>query len=370
MLYVVPHAHMGGAERVTLELLTLHDRARVEPSVCFLRTGPLVETCRALGVPTFVVEGARMRDPFAVRRTIKALTQIAQAGGADLVHSAGAWAHCFGGAAARRSRRPAVWFQHGGASWRQWLDVRAALVRAALILANSDHTAARQRRVNPRRVPVHTVHPGTRLPVEPRERRRARGRERLQIASDEFCVGIVARLEPWKGQDVVIQAAASLLHARRRTRLFVIGDVLFTRTEAYAASLRALAARLGIADRVVFTGHRDDVGDCLAAMDVAVHASTSPEPFGLALIEAMAAGTTLVAAGGGATPEIVTPGVDGVIVPAGQSEELATALLALHDDPERREALAAGGEATVRDRFRVDRMVQRVEELYASVAGR
>jgi len=364
VLYVAPYAHLGGAERVTLDLLTLHDRSVVEPSVCFLRDGPLVETCRALGVPTFLLPGVRMRDLLAMRRTVRALTDIVRATSADLVHSVGAWAHCLGGPAGRRCRRPAVWWQHGGASWRHWLDVRAALTRATMIIANSDFTAGVQHRVNPRRVPIRTVHYGTRLPVEPRERRRGRGRSRLGIADGEFCVGIVARLEPWKGQDVVIRAAASLLHARPNTRLFVIGDVLFTRTEAYAASLRDLAAQLGVADRVVFTGHRDDVGDCLAALDVAVHASTSPEPFGLALIEAMAAGTPIVAARGGATPEIVTTGVDGLLLPPGQSEELATALLALHDDPDRRRAFAEAADATVRERFEVSQMVRRVEDLY------
>jgi len=369
VLYVSPHAAIGGAERVTLDLLTLHDRAAIEPSVCFLREGPLVETCRALGVPTFVVDAPRLRNVFAVGRAVRALSDIVRSHGIQLVHSSMAWGHCFGGRAARRARRPAVWYQHTGASWRSALDVTAAAVRADAILANSDYTAAVQRRVNPRRIPIHTVHPGTRLPVVSRDVRRSRGRAALGIADGEFAVGMVARLQRWKGQHVLLRAAASLLHARERARLYIIGDTLFGLDPGYPAELHALARDLAITERVVFTGFRDDVANCLAAMDLAVHASIEPEPFGLALIEAMAAGTTLVAARAGATPEIVTDGIAALMVPPGDHEALAVALLALHDDPARCESLAAAGTATVRDRFDVTVMVRRMEELYHRVVG-
>ncbi len=369
VLYVCPHADLGGAERVTLDLLTLHDRAAVEPSVAFLRGGPLVDTCRALGVPTFVVEAPRLRQVFAARRAVRALGDLVRSHGIQLVHSAMAWGHCFGGRAAARVRRPALWFQHTGASWRSALDVRAALVRADAVLANSDYTAAVQHRLNPRRVPIHTMHPGTRIPVTTREVRRARGRASLGIAPDEFAVGIVARLQPWKGQHVLLRAAASLLHARERARLFIIGDTMFGQDPGYRADLHDLARDLAITERVAFTGFRNDVADCLAAMDLAVHASIEPEPFGLGLIEAMAAGTAIVAARAGATPEIVTDGIDGVLVQPGDHEALAVALLALHDHPDRRHALAAAGEATVRERFDVHTMVARMEEFYRRVVG-
>lgn len=364
VLYVSPHANLGGAERVTLDLLTLHDRSVVEPSVAFLHGGPLVETCRALGVPTFEVAAPRLRNVLGVRRAVRALADIARAGGADIVHSVMAWGHCFGGRAARAAGCRAVWYQHVGASWRSAIEVRAAFVPSAAIIANSDYTAAGQRRVNPRRAPIHTVHPGTRLPVVDWARRRRRGRTALGIGQGEFAVGMVARLQPWKGQHVLVRAAASLLHARPNTRLFIIGDALFGFDDSYAAELRSLAEQLAIADRVTFTGFRDDVGNCLAAMDIAVHASITPEPFGLALIEAMAAGTTVVAAQGGATAEIVTHGVDGVLVPPGDHEALAVALLALHDDPRKCYDLATAAAHTARDRFDVSLMVRRLEDLY------
>jgi glycosyltransferase involved in cell wall biosynthesis len=371
VLYISPQAELGGAERVMLDLVSLHDRTRVRPHICFLRDGPLVRTCREeLGVPTDLVPAPRLRRFVRGRRTVRTIADRIASAGVDVVHSAMAWGHVYGGRAARRARRPAVWFQHVGASWRSPIEVAAALVPARTIIANSAYTAAGQHRVNPWRSPIEVVHPGTRLPEEPRELRRARARVALGIDEDEFAVGIAARLQPSKGQDVVLRAAASLLRARPRTRCFVIGDALFGLDTAYASGLPRLAEQLGIRSRVTFTGFRDDLPECLAALDVAIQASRVPESFGLALIEAMAQGTALVGADGGASREIVTPGVDGLLTPPGDHEALATALLALHDDPERRETMALAGARTARDRFDVRLMVRRLEDLYRELVER
>lgn len=368
VMYVSPHAHLGGAERTVLDLLELHSREAVEPSVCFLADGPLVERCRdVLSVPTFVVPAPRLRWVVAASRAVRTLSDLIRAGNVDLVHSTMAWGHVYGGRAARRARRPAVWFQQIGASWKSALEVVAALVPARAIIANSEYTAAGQRRVNPRSVPVHVVHLGTRMPEGPRAARRARGRAALGMTNSEFAVGLAARLQPWKGQDVFLRAAASLCHARAHARVFVIGDALFGLDTEWASSLPRLAESLGIRDRVTFTGFRDDIPDCLAALDVVVHASVTPEPFGLAIVEGMAAGTAVIAADAGGAREIVTPGQDGLLTPPGDHEALATAMLHLCDDAEFRDGLAGAGERTAYERFDALEMTLKIEELYRSL---
>jgi glycosyltransferase involved in cell wall biosynthesis len=371
VLYVSPHATLGGAERVTMDLIAGHDRAVVAPSVCFLGEGPLVEHCRtALQVPTTVLPRPRLRSFGQRRRTVRAIADLVREQGIALVHSAMAWGHALGGRAAATAGRPAVWYQHNRASWRSAVEVSAARVRARAILANSAFTAADQHRVNPRRATITVVHCGSTLPSEPRERRRERGRAALGLTEEDFAVGIAARLQRAKGQEVVLRAAASLLRARENARVLVIGGSLFDLEPEYAGELKRLAGVLGIADRVTFTGFRDDIPDCLAALDVAVHASIRPETFGLALVEAMAAGTALVAADAGAVREIVTPGADGLLVPPGDHEALAVALLALYDDRELRWRLARAGERTARERFDAAVMTRRVEALYAEILRR
>ena len=370
VLYVSPFAELGGAERTVLDLLALHDRAAVEPSICFLRDGPLVARCRdELGIQTSLLVAPRLRRALKARRVVSALANLVVAQQVDLVNSSMAWGHVYGGRAARRAGRPSVWFQQVIPALRP-LDLWAALVKTNTIIANSHFTAAAQRRLNPLRRPIAVIHLGTRLPTEPRALRRQRGRAALGVGEGEFAVGIVGRLQRWKGQDVVLRAAASLIRARPRSHLFVIGGSLFGLEKDFEAELRRLAQQLGIAGQTVFTGHRDDVADCLAGLDVAVHASVHPEPFGLVLIEAMAAGTALVAADGGGAREIVRHGSDGLLVPPGDHEALAVALLDLCDDPPRRAVLAAAGERTVRERFDVTRMTRSVEALYRAVVRR
>ncbi len=371
VLYVSPHAVLGGAERITMDLIAGHDRAVVEPSVCFLGEGPLVERCRdGLQVPTTVLPRPRLSSFGQRRRTVRAIVDLVREQRIDIVHSAMAWGHAFGGRAAAKAGRPAVWFQHNRASWGSPVEVAAALVRARRIFANSAFTAAGQHRVNPRRTTITVVHCGTTLPTEPREARRERGRAALGLGEEDFAVGIAARLQRSKGHDVLLRAAASLLRVREAARLLVIGGSLFDLEPEYAEELKRLAASLGIADRVTFTGFREDIPDCLAALDVVVHASIHAESFGLALIEAMAAGTALVAADAGAVREIVTPGVDGLLVPPGDHEALAVALLALYDDRELRWRLARTGEKTVRERFDAAGMTRRVEAAYAEILQR
>jgi glycosyltransferase involved in cell wall biosynthesis len=371
VLYVSPYAETGGAERTVMDLLALHDRAVVDPFVAFLHDGPLVARCRnELGVRTALIKAPpRARRLLETRRTIRTLSSLIAMQQVDLVHSTMAWGQIFGGRAAQRARVPNVWFQHTPAA-RRALDYAAALLPTRTIIANSEFTAGTQRQVNPLHRPVRVIYLGTRLSSEPRGFRRRRGRQALGLDTSDFAVGIAGRLQPWKGQDVVLRAAASLIHARPRARLFVIGGALFGLDGDYEGTLRRLAAELGIADRTVFTGHREDVGDCLAGLDVAVHASVEPEAFGLVLVEAMAARTALVAADAGAAREIVTHGTDGLLVPPGDPEALAVALLALCDDPDRRARLASAGEATARRRFDAREMTRKIEELYTTLLPR
>jgi glycosyltransferase involved in cell wall biosynthesis len=353
-----------------MDLVALHGRGKVEPAIIFLSDGPLVEEARKLGIPVEVFPAPAMRRLLAAEGAKRALARRLVALKADLVHSVMAWGHAYAGEAARLARVPAVWYQHTVPHRWHWEDILAALMPARRILANSVLTANAQHRFNPRRVPIEVVYPGTRIPSEARAVRRERGRQALGIGPDVFAVGIAARLIQSKGQDTVIRAAASLLHARGDCCLFVIGSAAFGPDRDYPERLKRLAAGLQIADRVVFTGFRDDVADCLAGLDVAVHASVLPEAFGLGLTEAMAAGTALVAADGGAVREIAEPGVNALLVPPGDHEALAAALLALHDDPIQRERIATAGAETVKRRFDVRETVRRVEKIYRDVLAR
>jgi len=364
VVYVSPHATRGGAERVTMDLVALHDRREVEPVLLFLSGGPLVEEAHRLGVEAQVLAMPHMRNVLAAGRAKRVLARRLADLKPDLVHAVMAWGHGYAGAAARMAKVPAVWFQHDVPDFRRPESLLAALTPARCILANSMQTANAQRRFNPRRVRIEVVHPGTRLPGEFRAVRRRRGRAGLQFDPDDYVVGMVARLARGKGHATLLRAAKSLCAARKDARVVIAGGPAFGLDADYPAELMRLAGELGITDKVRFTGHTEATTDVISALDAAVHVPDAPESFGLAVVEAMAAGTAVVAGDAGAVREIVEPGVTGLLVPPGDHEALATALLALHDDRDLRENIARAAASAARTHFDAVEMTRRVERLY------
>jgi glycosyltransferase involved in cell wall biosynthesis len=178
-------------------------------------------------------------------------------------------------------------------------------------------------------------------------------------------VAIVGRLSPWKGQDVFLAAFAKAFPGGEE-RALIVGSAMFGE-DTFERQLRAQADRLGIADRVSFVGFTRDVFGVLAEVDVLVHASTVPEPFGQVIIEGMAAGVPVIASAAGGPLEIVTHGVNGVLVPPGDAEALAAWLAKLAASPQLRAELATQGRVRALD-FAPDRIAGAVADIYGRIA--
>ena len=177
-----------------------------------------------------------------------------------------------------------------------------------------------------------------------------------------FIIGVFSRLSPWKGQDVVLRALAELPD----TGCMIVGGALFGEDD-YALSLVSLAKELGISDRVRFLGHQDDVPNLMRLVDVVVHPSTEPEPFGRTLVEAMLVRRPVVAANAGAVPEILEDGRVGIMFPPGDHVALAACLRRV----ERGDAFEFIGPAEERARefYNVRKMRASIREVVAEVAG-
>jgi glycosyltransferase involved in cell wall biosynthesis len=335
VLLVSPSAKPGGAERAFAALAAALPAAEVEPSVVLLKHGPLEEWLAARGCRATVapVDGDR--------RAVAWLSDWALDKGISAIVSNKAHGHLVGGAAARSLGLPAVWWQHDVSRGGE-VQVWAAAVPAAAIVCSSDFAVAAQRDVTPA-ARIHKVHPGA--DVESIVRRRGSGEAvRRELAVDGGpLIGIVGRLEEWKGQDLFLRAAARVAAGRPDARFAVVGGAFLGYEGTYPADLRVLAAELGIADRVHFAGHVEDVFPWLDALDVCVH-TTCGEPFGLVLVEAMAIGTPLVAPALAGPSEIVEDGRSGLLVAPGLDAPLAVAVEAILADPELAACLRAGAE--------------------------
>jgi glycosyltransferase involved in cell wall biosynthesis len=161
-------------------------------------------------------------------------------------------------------------------------------------------------------------------------------------------IGIVGRLAEWKGQHVFLRALAELRREFPDARGRIVGSAMFGE-DAYEERLRALVDELALGDAVTFTGFVPRVEDELAKLDVLVHASVVPEPFGQVVVEGMAAGLPVVATNAGGPAEVITDGVDGLLVPPGDVRAMASALRRLTVDLDLRARLGAAATVTAEE---------------------
>ncbi len=195
----------------------------------------------------------------------------------------------------------------------------------------------------------------------------ARFRESVGVSPGEPLVGNVAHLADHKGQRYLVDAAARVLERVPRARFVIVG------TGELEAPLKARAAGLGLGDRMVFAGFRDDIPAVLEGLDVFVM-SSHLEGLGTSVMDALLAGRPVVATRAGGIPDIIEDGVHGVLVPPRDPEALAGGIVRVLENPGWARDLARAGRDRVLREFGVDAMVRgclRVyRELGAAVPGR
>jgi glycosyltransferase involved in cell wall biosynthesis len=184
-------------------------------------------------------------------------------------------------------------------------------------------------------------------------------------------IGLVATYAKWKGHEVYLRAAASLIHEGGPELFYLVGGPLY-RTEGSQFTqeqLRDLADRLGAAGKVRFVPFQQDVRRVYRALDIVVHASTEPEPFGRTIAEAMACGRAVIASPRGGSRELFRDGLDALAAEPGDAARLASRIRELARDRGRRELLARAARQTACDRFSRARLGRQIAELYGTLVA-
>lgn len=195
-------------------------------------------------------------------------------------------------------------------------------------------------------------------------------RNELCSTSDEILVGILGRISWWKGHEYFLEAIAEVTKQISGLKGVIIGDLTedsFGHNRQYFKKLQLLVKSLNIEDKIFFAGFRSDVPRVITALDVVVHASSIPEPFGLVIIEGMAAGKPVVATGAGGVLDIIEDGVNGLLVPCKDSKAMAKAILQIISDKSRAKQMGLAARQCVTDKFTIQRQVTAVQELYDSM---
>jgi L-malate glycosyltransferase len=236
-----------------------------------------------------------------------------------------------------------------------------------LVIAVSESTRRYHRRYNlvrsDRIVTIHNFVPPNSIASEPAASR-SQTRASLGVSDGEFLLGLVGTVIPIKGHIYLIRALPKILAVHNGVRLAIVGE---HRAPEYAEMLREEAKRLGVADKIIWAGHRADVHSVMSSLDICVVPSLK-ENLPLVVLEAMAAGIPVVATLVGGIPECLVSGETGLLVQPGDSESLAQALIGLIRDPDRRRALGSAGCCRVRDNFSADKQVALIEAALKRVA--
>lgn len=332
VLIVMPLATPLGGGELMLRQLLRHGRDQgVEWMVVYLRDGPMVAETRALGIAAHVVPSGRFRDLLTRVGAVRAVAEIARQFRADLILGWMVAGELTAGPAALLAGLPNVWYQVGTPR-PDWLDRTATVFPARGIIVLSRGGAAAQSRVWPARK-QWLVYPGVSLDEFNPDRLATphvlRAKFGLPITGP--LIGIVGRLQRWKGMDVFLDAIPAILIRHPDAHAVIVGGPHETEPR-YPDELQARVQALGIGRAVTFAGFQSNVPEWMQAMDIVVHASDH-EPFGIVVLEAMALGKPVVAGAEGGPSETITPGVDGLLSPFGDVAALAAAVLRYLDDP-------------------------------------
>jgi len=365
-LLVMPLATQRGGSEEALRRLLEHDDSEMDWRVVFLEDGPFRQAVARSGVPTYVVDAGRLRHPFRFLNAVRTIARIAEQQNADLLFSWMPKAHLYGAWAGRLSGTPSAWYQFGSPEL-DWMDRLVTLQPARGVVACSRHTARQQHDLWPERE-THVVHPCVDLEQfrpevlpSPQE-----ARARLALPRNGPVVGMVGRMQAWKGVHTFIRAFSYIRDAHPDAHGVIVGGKHPLEPD-YAEQVDELIRDLGLEASISRVGHQPNVPRWMQAMDVVVHASDS-EPFGMVIIEAMALQKPVVAGASGGPREIIEAGETGLFAPYEDPGRLSTQILKLVDHPKKAREMGRAARERALD-FSADRFARRLTDALHSIAA-
>jgi glycosyltransferase involved in cell wall biosynthesis len=417
ILYLNPNGSIGGAERALLDLIAAVRRARPNWSLDLIAggAGDFPDAARKLGINVHVLPfpqslsrigdagaGGPAGDGVSTAAALAGLSlsapriavyawklrQVLSERQPHVIHSNGFKTHILAAWAAPRSSR-VVWHVHDYAGARPLMSrlMRAHAGRCDIAIANSNSVARDLAAVCGARLRIRTVYNAVDLerftPCGPK------------LDLDTLCalppappatvrVGLVATMARWKGHEVFLRALSLLdqkpvgratapaISAAPAIRGYIIGGPIYaTRASQYTiAELRAVAAKIGLNGNIGFTGYVKDAPAAIRALDIVVHASTQPEPFGLAVAEAMACGKPVVASNAGGIGEIIRENESALSHKPGDAQALARTIERLAGEPDLCCRLGTQARREAQARFDQDRLAREAVAIYAAPSFR
>jgi glycosyltransferase involved in cell wall biosynthesis len=370
--FLAPNLDAGGAERQMLTLAAALPRSRFRASfILMAERGALGAEAEALGLPVYELgmDRARCRqaDPRCAPTMLRAASRYLRlARNVDIVDAWLVPAYTFGGLMQPIARRPVLLAGRRNAlnvqrsrAWYREAAGRLAMSQVRMIVANSQAAAdeaVRNERIDPSRIRVirNAV-----IPVEITPEERERLRLLWTASASDLVVGCVGNFHPGKGHEFLLDVAQAMQSLVPRMVFVCVGE------GPLKPWLDAEIRRRGLESSVVLHTGEHDARGLYGAFDIAVQASES-EGLPNCVLEAAVAGRAIVATNVGGTPEIITHGVDGILVTYGDRRGMMEALSALADSPELRQRIGSAAESRARD-FSPERLAEQTGSLYLEI---
>lgn len=361
VLNILTDSNIGGAGRCLINYLKYCDRSRFDVSVVLPRGSLLIPEVQRLHTPVLEADGIADQS-FSVS-SIGTLKKIIRAQRPDIVHTHGSLS---GRIAARQAGAKVIYTRHSAFPVPGYLQKGPGhLLNGAI----NSHYADRIIAVSPAcgqnlldsgipqqkiTVMMNGVEALTRTAPEVSDALR----QRLGIPKGVFTAGILARLEPYKGHILLLEAARALMEEGREFRILIGGS------GSSEAEIVDRIRAMGLENHVLFLGFVSDVAGVLSILDVQLNCSYGTEASSLALIEGMSLGLATVASDYGGNPWQVDDGQTGLLFPSGDSAALADRLRRLMDDPALLASLQQGALEAYRTRFTGEIFAKNIESVY------
>ena len=372
VLHLINGEYFGGSARVLMNYVEAPSR-HAEVAVGVFFPGELERRLRAAGIDTELIEMRGRLDLAATRRVL----DISRRFRADLIHTHQVRNTLLGRLASIAGGPQVVTHVHSPAFRESTRAVRNALTgivdralarRTRRFITVSRSLAADLRRLGIGEERIRVVPNGIPLPEPTDADVRAAVRDELRLPQDDRLIGMVANFRPRKGTELLIDVAGRLAREGVPIRLLLVGEAFREGSRDYADELADRARRVGLDERIVFTGFRADVDRLIRGLDVFVLPSRFGEGLPMVLLEAMGSAVPVVTTPVEGIAELVDHERNGLLVPVDDVAALHGALRSLLDDPARRAELGQAGRATVVAGYTADRMAEGIESVYEEVA--
>ncbi len=364
VLNVISDSNIGGAGRVLLNYLKYADTSRFETAVCLPEGSLLANPLRAAGADVY--ELPITPDTSFARCDVPVIKDLIRRVDPDIVHTHGSMS---GRIAGRQAHRVVIFTRHSvfplsrrlksapGRLLNKLINERYADRIIAVSPAAKENLTDGGIRPDIIDVIMNGVEPVTRADAETVAALRAR----YHISDNEFVLGILARIEDYKGHLIILDAVKSLTNDGRHVKLLIAGAGSFEQT------VRDRVNALGLDDAVVFLGFVTDVTPVLSMLDIQLNASYGTEATSLSLIEGLSIGLPAVVSDYGGNPYVIDDGETGLLFKSGDSAALTDCLRRLMDEPELLDCLGKNAGQAYTDRFTGEIFADTVESIYLKV---